>query len=217
MANSNRTECVCVANENCSATNCGMTPDGCGGAIWCDGCSNLVGGVFGYWCNQSLHECMSEPDTCAVLGATGGIASEGFGGLLSCGGCPELNAWGSNFSCTGANQCACRPETAEVLCQAANTTCGSLPDGCGGQVQCRGCASGIISRLVDGIIVPFNLTDLNATMPHPGIVWLHGTRVNGTIVNGSWLNESYVGGEWLCPDATQTDPCIKYIGAQYHL
>ena len=103
VANSNRTECVCVANENCSATNCGMTPDGCGGAIWCDGCSNLVGGVFGYWCNQSLHECMSEPDTCAVLGATGGIASDGFGGLLSCGGCPELNAWGSNFSCTGAN------------------------------------------------------------------------------------------------------------------
>jgi hypothetical protein len=156
--NAARTGCECTGNPGfCAATWCGTTPDGCGGTIECGGCENLVGGVFGYACNHTASECECVPDTCEILNATCGDAvPDGCGGFIECGACEDKNGWGSNYSCsdaTGASvphlqqpnltaashQCACVPERAEDLCPRVNTTCGTLPDGCGGLVECLGC------------------------------------------------------------------------------
>ena len=92
--NAARTACECTPNppDNCSATNCGTTPDGCGGTIECGGCETLVGSVFGFACNHTLSECECVPDTCEVMNATCGAAvADGCGGWVDCSECEEKN------------------------------------------------------------------------------------------------------------------------------
>ena len=159
--NVDRTACECQGNPGeCGATWCGTTPDGCdtGGTIECGGCENLVGGVFGFACSHTLSECECVPDNCEVRNATcGDTVPDGCGGFIECGFCDEKNAFGSNYSCSdvlhewtvphlqqanltqSSHQCVCVPEEAEDLCGRLNTTCGYLPDGCGGEVECIGC------------------------------------------------------------------------------
>ncbi len=73
--------------------------------------------------------------TCSSLGANCGTASDGCGGMLSCGSC------GAGDSCGGggkANVCgagSCTPTT----CAAQSKNCGSLSDGCGALLSCGTC------------------------------------------------------------------------------
>jgi hypothetical protein len=191
VPSTDRTRCECIANTNCSATNCGRTPDGCGGAIVCGGCGGLSGGVLGWACNDTASECYCIPDTCSYIGAGCGVASDSCGGQIFCGNCSQSNAWGRGYACNASNQCECIAEPAELLCARANATCGILPDGCGGQVACRGCASHVV---------------VNVTK--------RGGAGNGL---GVTVNTSMPGGERLCPDAVQTDPCVAAMGPSYEI
>ncbi|WP_375769245.1 hypothetical protein NR798_47520 [Archangium gephyra] len=72
------------------------------------------------------------PRTCALLGAQCGVADDGCGGSLLCGGCApgQLCAQGRCEACT--------PRT----CEDALAHCGELSDGCGGTLRCDACPSG---------------------------------------------------------------------------
>ncbi|HLK35152.1 MAG TPA: hypothetical protein VKU41_00280 [Polyangiaceae bacterium] len=104
------------------------------GAALNDGGFGAFGGLRG--CN---------PGTCASLGYTCGMNSDGCGGVLSCGDCtsPEF-CGGGGFSKCGVNSTSgsdaassCVPKT----CQDLGFTCGPASDGCGGLLQCGACRS----------------------------------------------------------------------------
>jgi hypothetical protein len=69
--------------------------------------------------------------TCDAQMATCGSISDGCGGTLSCGTCPDGD------TCTN-NVCVCTPTT----CEAQHASCGSISDGCGGTLCCGSCPDG---------------------------------------------------------------------------
>ena len=77
------------------------------------------------------------PGSCASAGAECGKVTNGCGGTLDCGGCPEGKACGT----VEPNRCGeagCVPTT----CAAALAECGVVEDGCGGTLDCGTCPSG---------------------------------------------------------------------------
>ena len=80
------------------------------------------------------------PTTCAAQGIQCGLAGDGCGGLLHCGGCPPTQLCGGGGT---PGQCggdsgppdACIPMT----CAEAGALCGIALDGCGGQIDCGPC------------------------------------------------------------------------------
>src|SRR6266545_4100040 len=81
------------------------------------------------------------PETCASLSAQCGDVPDGCGKALECGGCPQGETCGGGGL---ANVCGapppppCQPKT----CTSAGASCGSMPDGCGGTLQCGTCPPG---------------------------------------------------------------------------
>jgi MYXO-CTERM domain-containing protein len=85
---------------------------------------------------------LSAIEACLAEGAQCGVVSDGCDGTVSCDRVPALGC-SSGQTCT-LNQCgaaACTPKAASVLCQEAKVSrgveCGSVPDGCGGSVDCN--------------------------------------------------------------------------------
>ena len=79
----------------------------------------LACGAPGSFCDQRFHNCC-QPTTCEVRGAECGMSSDGCGGLLVCGDCPESQRCsGDPLRCVDA---ACEP-----------TTCVAEAKGCGSQ------------------------------------------------------------------------------------
>jgi hypothetical protein len=106
---------ACVCAPQCNGKTCG--PDGCGGV--CGTC-------------KSGTTCLQNAGTCCTPQCSGKTCGhDGCGG--TCGNCDTSTA--PNNTCNSAGQCTCTPATV-----ASCTTCGvSIPDGCGGFVQCRAC------------------------------------------------------------------------------
>jgi len=129
---------------------CGITGDGCGGTIDCGTCTdpaycggggfNTCGGNNGLNADGGV---ACTPLTCASLGYNCGQASDGCGGLLSCGTCtnPQYCGGGGYDTCGGNNGftadggVACTPKTCADLAY----TCGAAGDGCGNLLQCGTC------------------------------------------------------------------------------
>lgn len=78
------------------------------------------------------------PATCASLNASCGEASDGCGGVLQCGGCPDGQTCGGAGAENACGTPACQPAT----CQALGASCGAIGDGCGGQLDCGSCPQG---------------------------------------------------------------------------
>ena len=78
------------------------------------------------------------PATCASLGASCGEASDGCGGALRCGDCPQGQTCGGAGVAGACGVPSCVPGT----CQALGKTCGAVTDGCGGQLECGSCPQG---------------------------------------------------------------------------
>jgi hypothetical protein len=144
---------VACTPTSCAAQgiNCGQAGDGCGGTLSCGSCTDpqfCGGGGFGK-CggNNGLNPDGSvacTPTTCAALGYNCGVADDGCGGQLSCGGCtdPQYCGGGGFNKCGGSNglnpdgSVACTPTT----CVALGYNCGVADDGCGGTLSCGTCA-----------------------------------------------------------------------------
>jgi hypothetical protein len=81
------------------------------------------------------------PSTCAQLGANcGPVTDTNCGGIVMCGDCPAGQSCGGggtpNVCGAGSSSDACAPTT----CAAQGISCGPAGDGCGGMIQCGGCA-----------------------------------------------------------------------------
>jgi hypothetical protein len=77
---------------------------------------------------------MCTKQTCAQIPANCGMQSDGCGGLIDCGTCPNGQVCGGG----GPNMCgnaACMPLT----CADLHANCGIIGDGCGGTVDCGKC------------------------------------------------------------------------------
>ena len=122
---------------------CGVRSDGCGDYIACGGCqsgSSCNGGLCVADPATSAPPPVCEPDTCKSLFRDCGVASDGCGGALSCGGC------GTGQTCTSWGSCVASatppPVCVPYTCESLGRECGSVSNGCGGTLQCGGCGSG---------------------------------------------------------------------------
>ena len=124
------------------ASKCGSVPDGCGGVYYCDGTNGGVTCTGSEYCgaNNQPNQCgippMScVPQTCAQLGHSCGLASDGCGHVINCWpGCSS-----SDTSCTGScstgSACLANPTSGAQTCvsgtaSCSGSLCGSLPTGC---------------------------------------------------------------------------------------
>ena len=131
---------------------CGPAGDGCGGILQdCGKCGSgeRCGGPGApSQCVKPSIGTGCVPQTCVGLGVECGLAGDGCGGTLTCGTCAVGKQCGSTANpskCvaavpTGPDGGACVLKTcADYL--AAGKDCGSQSDGCGGTVNCGGCAA----------------------------------------------------------------------------
>ncbi len=123
----------------CSATTCGVMPDGCGGAVQCGSCP------AGQSCGGSgeANRCGAgtcTPTTCAAEGLDCGVASDGCGSVLNCGTCSAgLRCGGGGVPnvCTSVcagNSCSgqapsCNPQTGACQCTATSCPAGMACNG----------------------------------------------------------------------------------------
>jgi formylglycine-generating enzyme required for sulfatase activity len=112
--------------------NCGVTDDGCGGAVACGACpagQTCGGGGIPNVCGKG--DCAAK--SCQAQGKNCGTVSDGCSLLVDCGTCT------SPSSCGGGGQdnvCGCI--TKEKSCDGK---CGTVIDACGVAVTCGGCTA----------------------------------------------------------------------------
>ncbi|MFT3922708.1 MAG: hypothetical protein QM778_09255 [Myxococcales bacterium] len=117
---------------------CGDVSDGCNSIVNCGGCpAGQVCGAAGPNLCGPGQSC--DPLTCAEASAECGLIGNGCGQTLDCGPCTVPGE-----SCGGAgvpNQCD--PGTGgctATTCEAKGVQCGATSNGCGGLLDCGGCA-----------------------------------------------------------------------------
>jgi hypothetical protein len=82
------------------------------------------------------------PKTCAQQFLNCGIASDGCGGTIDCGGCPDAGCppivcgGGGAPNVCGSPACTC------LNCARSGFNCGVIGDGCGGLMNCGTCPQG---------------------------------------------------------------------------
>jgi hypothetical protein len=88
----------------------------------------------GKYCGCALRECAGDPPkSCVDLGIDCGIAGDGLGGILDCGGCGARQTCVQNH-CVGPDA-GCLPKT----CATLGVLCGNADNGCGGKLDCGSC------------------------------------------------------------------------------
>lgn len=75
---------------------------------------------------------------CASLGVQCGPVSDGCGGVLECGACPQGQTCGGGGA---ANMCGTGP-CVPTTCEALGASCGAVANGCGGVLECGTCPQG---------------------------------------------------------------------------
>jgi hypothetical protein len=140
--------------NTCIACNTAITCQDLGyqcGSVWlgCGPTTNLTpcGSCTDAICNPYLRICEPScspapaPDICAAAklakGVECGQITDGCGGLVDCGQCPEGSMCG-----TGGVANRCEPVTAPTECIAASRECGTIASACGKQITCGTCKSG---------------------------------------------------------------------------
>jgi hypothetical protein len=135
-----------VPKTDCAAmgAQCGNVRNSCGTRLFCGDCA------AGQECDPDTNTCVScQNVTCEQLGYECGQAWLGCGNQATtptdCGACPA----GATPVCNPYfNVCepSCTPAAAATICAAAQQSrgveCGIISDGCGGYVDCGGCAAG---------------------------------------------------------------------------
>ncbi len=188
--------CVPITCTAMSA-NCGPMSDGCGNLLNCGAClgtQTCGGGGVSNTCGTAG----CSPRTCAGLGANCGPVGDGCGGLLNCGTCtaPLTCGGGGAANVCGGGTTAdggaiCTPRT----CMAANATCGTIGDGCGGTLFCGDCtgqtlcgAAGTANQC--GVPTCVELTCMTGGFN----CGLNGNGCGGTIMCGSCTAPEVCGG-----------------------
>jgi hypothetical protein len=159
--------CQPIAVATACAGKCGVVPDGCGGSYTCDSSNGGVVCSGNEYCgaNAQANKCGAPPvscvpKTCAELGHSCGLASDGCGHVLNC--WPTCSV--SDPSCSGAcsSNAACLADTTTGAqsCVSGGPTCtGSL---CSSVPT--SCAANTSTKLTGTVVTP-------------------GRSVNGTTIN----------------------------------
>lgn len=129
---------------------CGPAGDGCGGKLDdCGTCASPTTCGGGGVPSQCGGASACVPRSCAELGIECGPAGDGCGGLLDCSVCPspQICGGGGPSKCGGGQLLpdggALLPDGGLCTPRACTTgECGPVADGCGGLLQCGGCAAG---------------------------------------------------------------------------
>ncbi|HMA97782.1 MAG TPA: hypothetical protein VKP30_34085, partial [Polyangiaceae bacterium] len=130
----------------CAAGECGPVSNGCGAFVECGGCTlpeTCGGSGVPSHCGAPGNP-VCKPTTCAALGATCGLQSDGCGGVLDCWSV-EAKASGTAACPVSGEQCidgTCKstaPQCTKLTCTdyaATPDLCGPVSDGCGGTLDC---------------------------------------------------------------------------------
>jgi hypothetical protein len=121
--------------------NCGPIVNGCGDIIECGSCSGdqVCGLVELNVCTSPADACVHHTQAQACAGKECGLESDGCGGTIDCGSCPDGQGCGVEeaFQCGvivggSATDCAARIES----CASVGARCGLIGNGCGGTIDC---------------------------------------------------------------------------------
>ncbi|HET8940147.1 MAG TPA: hypothetical protein VFN67_42190 [Polyangiales bacterium] len=190
------------------AGKCGSLPDGCGGVYQCSSGNGGVTCTGTEYCgaNKQANKCgippvSCVPKSCAELGHTCGLASDGCGHVLNC-----WTECAGNTSCTGScgNASACladsgsgaqtcvsgSPTCTGSLCAAVPNNCANSPTTLTGTVRTPGRANG--NTFQDQLPVPNALVYIPAepTVALPSI--FEGVQSNNTASCGRCNDEKLV-------------------------
>lgn len=118
---------------------CGMAEDGCGGVVDCSGIKTCKG--FDICGAVEPNKCGCERRTCESVAVQSG--RQACGTLeVGCGEdaveCGDSCPAGQSCGAVEPNVCGCVPN----LSACSDKQCGSIPDGCGGEVSCGSCPAG---------------------------------------------------------------------------
>ncbi len=167
-----------VCKATCGPKECGPVSNQCGGFIECGGCTapEICGGSgIPSVCGASNPTCI--PTTCAVLGATCGMQSDGCGGILDCWS-EAAKASGATPACEVAGQLCFNgtctstiPVCTKLTCNdyAGNPNlCGAVSDGCSGVLDCGftcGVGEGCVDSKCTKLCTPISCSAALATLP----------------------------------------------------
>jgi hypothetical protein len=125
--------------------NCGVNSDGCGNLLNCGTCQapDFCGGGGFSVCGHptvldgGVGPCV--PQSCADQNIGCGVAGDGCGSILSCGGlCPSPQSCGGGGV---SNQCGSGSKCVPTTCANLGYECGFASDGCGGSMYCGACST----------------------------------------------------------------------------
>lgn len=159
-------QCTPIAVATACAGKCGIVPNGCGGTYTCTAANGGVSCTGSEYCGATLPNTCGVPPTtctprtCASLGHSCGLASDGCGHVLNCWpGCAESNPMCAG-ACGEAQACLADPNTGSQTCVTGTGGCtGPL---CGSVPTCS----------------PNTLTRLTGTVQTPGRVGANGAILN---------------------------------------
>jgi hypothetical protein len=107
----------------------------------CDGRQHV--GSIGSRISQGDASSACVPTTCSAAGANCGQIADGCGGLIDCGACPAPDTCGGGGTANVCGTPATAPDAGQVCtpttCAQRGATCGVIPDGCGGVLDCGAC------------------------------------------------------------------------------
>ncbi|HEX5661837.1 MAG TPA: hypothetical protein VFX59_31815, partial [Polyangiales bacterium] len=149
--------CQPTAVATACASKCGTVPDGCGGSYNCSSSNGGVSCSGSEYCgaNGMANKCGAPPvtctpKTCAQLGHSCGLASDGCGHVLNC--WPSCNANDPSCSgtCSANSACLANQTTAAQSCVSGGPTCtGSLCNSVPAS-----CPANTTSKLTGTVVTP---------------------------------------------------------------
>jgi len=157
--------CKPVAAAMACAGKCGTVPDGCGGTYSCSaanggitcGGAQFCGATQPNLCGTPVTTCM--PKTCATLGHSCGLASDGCGNIINCwpGCAPSDRNCAQNKMCQGEAQACLANATTGAQ------TCVTGTGGCTGPLcnALPGCSPGSLTRLTGTVRTPGRVQGAN--------------------------------------------------------
>ncbi|MET0287672.1 MAG: hypothetical protein ABW352_24505, partial [Polyangiales bacterium] len=154
--------CQPLAVANACAGKCGTVPDGCGGSYTCNSSNGGVSCAGSEYCgaNSMPNKCGAPPvscvaKTCAQLGHSCGLASDGCGKVLNCWPSCGVNDPACSGSCSANSACLANQTTGAQSCVSGGPTCtGSL---CGNVPA--SCPANTTTRLTGQVVTPGRTLD----------------------------------------------------------
>src|SRR5690606_9888589 len=156
--------CQPIPPATACAGKCGTVPDGCGSSYACNGSNGGVTCTGNEYCgaNGQANTCGAPPvscvpKSCAELGHSCGLASDGCGHILNCWPTCSVNDLGCTGACGSAASCLANETSGAQTCVSGGPSCtGSLCS-----TVPTSCAANAPTRLTGTVVTPGRLVSGN--------------------------------------------------------